>query len=301
MKSLIGLPSVLLVLCPVSCGAAIMRLTWTAQGVPGDDRYGVHSITVDGDGAVESYPRPFLSDAMEVRGGMFYFSELGSTNKPYRITRTNLREGSVTLLYEFSKRVSIGEFAITDNYIYASDSLSDKIWRTDLNGGNMETVFSQNPFTRPSPNSLAANGQKLFWSMNDSVAGGGSIWSMDHSNPGTPTLLLDGLNQPRHLSINSTSIFWYDSGTISSMDLDGTNRRTIASTGTRGMAVDEHFLYWGVDRGIMRYDIATGEIGQFMELHGTVHKLFLEEIPEPGAWMIAGGGAALMVIRRRRI
>ncbi len=281
--------------------AATTRLSWYGHGLPGDTRYGLHSIIV-GESTADGYvPTPGGTASVEVHQDSVYIKQVISADGASRVYKIDRQNGSTTTLYDIAHSTTSWGFAVTDDYLYLSDSLNDTITRSGLDGSNLETVYRA-PYRVPSPTYLVASETQLFWAMGDvNTNGRGSIWTMDHSSPGTPTMLLSGLNSPRHLSLTSASIIWFDSGKIYRMNRDGTGLRTlVSSVSLFSLAVDEDFIYWSTDERVMRYDFRTGRTEKFLTVHDDIYMLYLDSIPEPGAWLLAGAGAVAVGVRRRR-
>lgn len=78
---------------------------------------------------------------------------------------------------------------------------------------------------------------------------------------GVPTILASWQNLPSDIAVDSTSVYWIDSGTVKKVSIDGGTEMILAAgTGAQLIALDSNSVYFGSQNAIMKMAKSGGAI-----------------------------------------
>ena len=167
-----------------------------------------------------------------VGGGHLYWTVLGRPPSGGAIWEANL-DGSDPHAIVTGQAAPVG-IAVNSGSIYWSTTGDNsagagEIWQANLDGSSPHAIITG----QFEPFGVAVNSGNLFWTAaHGSAAGAGEIWqaSLDGSSPHA---IVAGQDAPFGVAADGSHVYWTNElgGTVSEANLDGTDPRSIVTTG----------------------------------------------------------------------
>ena len=167
-----------------------------------------------------------------VGGGHLYWTVLGRPPAGGAIWEANL-DGSDPHAIVTGQATPVG-IAVNPGSIYWSTTGGNsagagEIWQANLDGSSPHAIVTG----QFEPLGVAVNSGNLFWTAaHGSAAGAGEIWQASLDG-GSPHAIVTGQDAPFGVAADGSHVYWTNElgGTVSEANLDGTDPRSIVTTG----------------------------------------------------------------------
>ena len=256
------------------------KVYWTDFGFEGILRADLNGENVEYDYIRSGSLR---SIALDVDGGKIYWTDAGTIHRA-DLNRENSEE-ILTISDGYLEEITLD---LDWDKIYWTNPSTQTIQRADLNGQNVEHLFSlegdvERHLSGPrSGIALDADGGKMYWT----DSGPGTIQRADLDGENREILFDPLVRKPYGIALYIDKIYWTDvvKGTIQRADLNGQNIEVLITGLNRPKDIallDGDKIYWADEgAGVSRADPETGKI-QVADLDGSNVKDVLTGLSYP--------------------